>query len=235
MTSSNCNLLLTIQEELSATSFKADLAIQATRPVYGSSYETTLINHVDKDVTFQYEQYDPLQFSRNRFNDNLSSILAFYVYVILGMDYDSFSPFGGEQHFQVAQEIVNNVPSGAAAANSGWRSLGGDRNRFWIVENLLSPRVRDYRRAMYDYHRQGLDIMADDPATGRAIILAAIEEIANVNQAYPNAMIIQMFANAKSDEVIEIFKGGTVQEKTRVIQLMSRINPANASGYREIR
>ncbi|MCB0566744.1 MAG: DUF4835 family protein [Phaeodactylibacter sp.] len=231
----NANILITIQEELSATSFKADIAIQASRPVYGSDYETPLINHIDKGVTFFYEQFQPLQFSQNAFNDNLSSVLAFYAYIILGLDFDSFSPYGGEPYFQAAQDILNNVSQAAAAANPGWRSLDGNRNRFWLIENILSPRVRPFRQAWYDYHRQGLDLSASDVATGRAIIAAALEEIRNVDQAYPNSMIIQVFTDTKSQEILEIFKRGTPQEQNTVVQVMTRIDASNAAKYRAIK
>ena len=231
----NANVLITIQEEISATSFKADIAIQASRPVYGSDYETPLINHIDKGVTFFYEQFQPLQFSQNAFNDNLSSVLAFYTYIMLGLDFDSFSPYGGEPYFQAAQDILNNVTQAAAAANPGWRSLDGNRNRFWLIENILSPRVRPYRQAWYDYHRQGLDLCASDVATGRAIIAAALEEIRNVDQAYPNSMIIQVFTDTKSQEILEIFKRGTPQEQNTVVQVMTRIDASNAAQYRAIK
>jgi len=231
----NCNLVLTIQEELSPTSFKADLAIQASRPVYGATYETRMLNHLDKEVTFSYEQFQPLIYSKNVFNDNLSSILAFYVYIILGMDYDSFSLFGGDEHYQTAQEILNTVPQNVASSAAGWRSVEGNRNRYWIMENILSPRVRPLRQGLYEYHRQGLDMMANDVNTGRAIILQALEEVDKVNQSYPNAMIVQMFSNAKSDEIVEIFKRGTRQEQDRVVQIMTKVDATNASKYRTIR
>ncbi|MCB9264050.1 MAG: DUF4835 family protein [Lewinellaceae bacterium] len=231
----NANVLITIQEEVSPTSFKADIAVQASRPVYGSDYETPLINHIDKGVTFFYEQFQPLQFSRNTYNDNLSSVLAFYAYIILGLDYDSFSPYGGEPYFQTAQDILNNVPQAAAAANPGWRSLDGNRNRFWLIENILSPRVRPFRQAWYDYHRQGLDVCSSDVATGRAIISAALEQVRNVDQAYPNSMIIQVFTDTKSQEILEIFKRGTPQEQNTVVQVMTRIDASNAAQYRAIK
>lgn len=231
----NCNILLTIQEELSPTSFRADLAIQATRPVYNSNYQTPLLNHIDREVTFSYEQYQPLRFTRNSFNDNLSQVLSFYVYIILGMDYDSFALYGGEPYFQLANEILTSIPQGAAERFSGWQSKDGNRNRFWIIENLLSPRIRPYREAMYNYHRYALDVMAEDVAQGRAVMAQSINVLQEVFQNYPNAMILQMFVNAKSDEVLEIFKRGTAEEKTTVIRVMSRIDASNAEQYRSIR
>lgn len=231
----SCNILLTIQEETSPTSFKAELAIQASRPVYGSGYETVIFNHIDRDVSFAYEQFQPLIFSRNAFNDNLSAVLSFYAYIILGIDGDSFAPLGGEKYFQTSQEIVNNVPPNATSAYKGWRGADSDRNRFWIVENLLSPRVRPFRQAMYDYHRQALDVMSNDVAKGRQTIVEVLQKVSEVNQAYPNSMIIQMFNNTKSQEIVEIFKRGTLQEQDRVIQIMSRVDPASAGKYRAIK
>ncbi|MBK6621121.1 MAG: DUF4835 family protein [Saprospirales bacterium] len=228
-------LLLNITQEFSASSFGGDLNIQAVRPVYGSTYETPLISHLDKDVTFTYEQFQPLEFSENNFNDNISSILSFYAYVILGLDYDSFSPLGGEPYFQIAQDVLNAVPQAVTANNKGWRSIDGNRNRYWIVENLLSPRVRNLRQAYYDYHRQALDLMSSDVVSGRALMLEAIEAVAQVNQTYPNAMAVQMFTNAKSNEIVEIYKQGTPTEKNRIVQSMTRIDGSNASKYRAIR
>lgn len=231
-----CNCLLVIQEEISETRFKADLTIQATRPVYGSDYGTALINHLDRNVVFNYEQFQPLIFSRNTYNDNLSAVLSFYAFIILGMDYDSFAPLGGEPYLQVAQEIVNTIPEAAAQANGGWRSLGSNQqNRFWLIENLLSPRVRPYRQAMYNYHRQGLDLMHKDPNAGRAIMLQALEDIGGVNQAYPNSMIVQVFTNTKRSEIIEVFKGAPRAEQNKTIQTMVNMDATNASAYREIR
>ena len=227
-----CSIQLTIREELSANSFSADMAIQALRPVYGSSYETILLSHVDKNVSFQYEEFQPLIYSRNSYKDNLSSILSFYINVILGMDYDTFSPFGGESFFQIANDILNIVPPAATQIFPGWRSLDGRRNRYWIIENMLSPKFRTYRSAMYDYHRQGLDLMYEDKNTGRAVILQSLEVISAVNRAAPNSMLIQMFANAKANEVIEVFKEGTRDEKTKVRSIMSKIDASNASRYR---
>lgn len=229
------NIQLTIDKEVDAATFEGELSIQAVRPVYNSSYETVLITHRDQNVRFTYEQYQPLQYSENVFNDNLTSILAFYSYVILGMDYDSFSLFGGTPYFQKAQEILNNVPPGQAARFKGWRSLDGNRNRYWIVENLLSPRVRPYREAMYNYHRQSLDIMSNDALTGRAIMTQALESLQQVNRSYPSSMILQMFSNAKSTEIVEIYKEAPIQEKNKIITVMTKIDASNASKYNEIR
>lgn len=229
----DCNILLTIQEELSPTSFSASLNIQSSRPIYNSDYQTALLNHIDQDLQFSYQQFQPLQFSANTFNDNLSSVLSFYAYVILGLDFDSFALYGGEPYFQTAQDILNATPQNGQF--KGWRSMDGNRNRFWMVENLLSPRVRPYREAMYNYHRYGLDMMAEKPNEGRAVIAQYLDNLQDVYQNYPNSMILQMFLNSKSDEIIEIFKRGTPDEKTKAIRIMSRIDATNANEYRTIR
>jgi len=229
------NIQIVIQEELSPTSFKADIAVQASRPVFGTDYETPLINYLDKGVTFYYEQFQPIQFSANRYNDNLSSVLAFYAYIVLGLDYDSFALYGGEAHLQEAQQIVNNVPESAAAANPGWRALDGNRNRFWLIENLLSPRVRSFRQGWYEYHRQGLDLASSDVATARAIISGSLEQIGSVDDKYPNTMIIQIFTDTKAQEIVEIFKRGTPREQNNVVSIMTNIDASNATLYREIK
>lgn len=230
-----CDIQLTIKEELSDNTFSADLAIQAARPIYGSSEETALLSHLDKNVSFSYEQFQPIDYTQNAFQDNLSSIIAFYVHIILGMDYDSFSPFGGDKYYQTALDILNTVPQNIAGSFKGWRSLDGNRNRYWMIDNILSPSVRPFRKAMYDYHRQSLDIMHTDVITARAVMLQALEEIDRVNKSNPNLMILQMFANAKASEIVEIFKEGSSREKTRVYQIMTKIDAANAAKYRPIR
>ncbi len=230
-----CNIQLTIVSEESNNTFTADMAIQSSRPVFGSNYETALLSHVDRDVRFKYEQFQPLQYTENNYNDNLVSVVSFYVYVILGLDYDSFSPFGGEAHFKTAQDIVNAVPSTARASYKGWQGSDSNRNRYWMVENILSPRSKEYRQAVYDYHRQGLDLMHKNTDFARGKIMAALEDFHTLEQTYPNMMITQMLVNAKSSEIIEIFKLGTDNEKKRVTTIMERLDAAGASKYRAIR
>jgi hypothetical protein len=215
------------------------LAVQSSRPIYGTDQSTPLLNTVDAYVTFDYEQYQPLQFSDNRFTNNLTSVLAFYVNIIIGMDYDSFSPSGGEDYFRLAQEIVNNVPAGLYGTYLGWSSTDGSNsrgstNRFWVAENLLSPRMRPLRLGMYQYHRLGLDVMASDVPTARAAITEVVSTLGQVDQSYPNAVLTQLFLNAKRDEVLELFKRGTSTERTTVRQVMSRVDPANGADYRQL-
>jgi len=226
------NFQITISEELGSNNFKAELAVQSTRPVYGSNYGTAMLNHVDKDINFEYEQFQPLEFSLTTFTDNLSTLVGFYVYVILGLDYDSFSPYGGEQYLQQAQSILNNIPSNVLPNYKGWAALDGNRNRYWMIENLLSPGLRTYRKAMYDYHRMGLDAIEADLIKGRSVILSALESIDQANRKYPNSMILQMFVNSKGEELIEIFKEATPTEKSTVKQVLGKLDPSRTSKYR---
>ena len=228
-------LILTVTDERSPVQFGGELAIQSTRPIFGTINETPLLNHYDKDFLFEYEQFQPLEFTENQFQNNLTAVLSFYAYIILAMDYDSFSPSGGEPFYQKAQEIVNNIPPNAASTYKGWRASDSNRNRYWIVENSISNRMRPYRQALYDYHRQGLDVVHKDITTGRAIMSTALQQLRDAEKAYPRTMIIQMFSNAKSQEIIDVFVGGTPQEKNDVIAVMQKIHPSKASNYRKIK
>lgn len=229
-------LTLNITEELSATSFKADLAINATRPIFNSSSETVIFSHQDADILFTYEEYQPVEFSKNVFQDNLSSILGYYAYTILGLDYDSFSELGGDEYFQEAQNIVSTIPSNVAQSAGGWTSIEkGQRNRYWLMENILNPRMVPYRKAMYLYHRGGLDRMADDIGSGVTACATAITQIAEAHKVYRNSMIVQIFSLTKSTEIIQIFIGAEQAQKQRVYKAMMQIDAPNASKYNVIR
>lgn len=232
-----CNFILTISEEQDNNVFKGELAVQATRPVFGSGYETALISHLDKDVVFTYEQNQPIEFLADATdNQNLPALLAFYTYVILGLDYDSYSLYGGDAYLLTAQQIVTNIQNSSTNNTPGWRPGDGgkNRNRYWIIENLLNPRVKPYRAAMYTYYRKGLDMFTTNIDQGKTSILVALEDVDKVGTAYFNSMIVQMFANAKKDELVEMWKQGSRPQKERVIQIMTKIDPANSQRYREI-
>lgn len=232
-----CNFILTISEEQDNNVFKAELAVQATRPVYGSGYKTALISHLDKDVLFSYEQSQPIEFLADATdNQNLPALFAYYAYIILGLDYDSFSLYGGDPYFLTAQQIVTNIQNSSTNNTPGWRPADGgkNRNRYWVIENLLNPRVKPYRSAMYNYYRKGLDTFTSDMDKAKAVVLQSLEEIDKVNTAYFNSMIVQMFANAKKDEIVEMWKVAGRPQKERVIQIMTKIDPANSQRYREI-
>jgi Domain of unknown function (DUF4835) len=226
------SIQLTIKSELSTTQFTGELAIQASRPVFGTDYTTPIFTHLDREVQFSYEQFQPLQFAKNTFGDNLTASIAYYVYVMLGMHYDSFAPQGGETYLQLAQDIYNTVPSSAKGEWQG-KELG-NRNRYWFVENLLSPRLKNFRGGLYEYHRLGLDVASTDVNRSKAAIMQCVEKVDEAHQAYPNTLIVRSFAVTKADEMINIFKNASPEQKTRFIQLMSRLDPANAGKYSQV-
>ncbi|MEY3248666.1 MAG: hypothetical protein RL742_709 [Bacteroidota bacterium] len=231
-----CNFILTIKTEIDNTTFDAELAVQSVRPVYGSGYDTPMLSHLDKEFIFSYDLNQPIEFLPDvADNQNLAAVFAFYAYIILGMDYDSFSPFGGDQHFLTAQQIVTNIQN-SNNKSSGWRPADGgkNRNRYWVVENLLNPRIKPFRAAMYNYHRKGLDLFSTDMEKGKAAILQCLEEVDKVSTAYINSMIVQMFANSKRDEIVEMWKVGSKPQKDRIFQIMVKIDPANTQRYKEM-
>ncbi len=230
-----CAFQINILEELSTNVFTADIAFQALRPVYGSDYKSPLVSHVDKGVVITYEEYQPIQESRDIFNDNLSSVLTFYAYTILGYDNDSYSSLGGDPYYLIAQSVINNIPPSVLQADNGWSSLNNRNNRFWIIENMLSPKMREYRISMYQYHRYGLDFMAGDVAKGQTEMLEALKEIDKVRATYPNSMVLRMFATTKSDEIIEVFKAANRSIKNTVYEIMRKVDVANSSKYNVLR
>ena len=226
------SIQLTIKSEVSTTGFSGELAIQASRPVYGTDYTTPIFTHLDRDVQFSYEQFQPLQFVKNSFSDNLTASLAYYVYVILGMDYDSFAPQGGEQFWQLAQDIYNTVPSSAKGEWQG-KELG-NKNRYWFVENFLSPRLKNFRQGIYEYHRLGLDAASTDVNRCKAAIMQCLERLDEAHQAYPNTLAIRSFSVTKGDEMINILKNGTDEQKAQFVQIMVKLDPANGAKYERV-
>ena len=214
--------------------YKGTVAVQTSRPIYGIGEVTPVLNYQDKRVSFGYQQFEAIQLSEQSFTSELSSLLGFYAYLILGLDYDTFSPLGGQPYYEQAQEIYNRLPSGLQGSE-GWTAAGKANNRYLLLENLLSPRMLPLRRALYNYHRLGLDLMLTDPVAARNNITLAIEDVQAANQAYPSSALVQSFVDAKREEIIEIYRGATGAEQNAVIQMMSRIDPSGAGRYREIR
>lgn len=216
--------------------YKATLAIQSLRPIYNSGQKTAVLNTQDEKIIFGYRQGEGIQYSERNYLSDLGQVMAFYCYLIIGMDYDTFSPLGGEPYFQQALTLYNNLPTNIAnTANSGWLSTGKRRNRYYLLENLTSPRMLPLRRAYYNYHRLGLDVMSDDLVSGRNNITLAIQDLQKANQAYPQGMLTQAFVDAKREEIIEIYRGAPAVEQNTIIQVMTRADPSKSSAYRAIR
>ena len=213
--------------------YTGTLSLQTSRPIYGTGEITPIINFQDEKLQFSYQQYEAIQYSETAFATELASVMAFYANLVLGFDYDTFSPLGGLKFFRKAQEIYNQLPS-AVANQSGWVA-NRSRNRFFLLENVLEPRMLPLRRAYYNYHRTGLDLMTTDPLQARNNITLAIEDAQLANQNYPGTVYMQNFVDAKREEIIEIYKGATGPEQNAVIQAMSRIDPSQSGEYRSIR
>ena len=228
------NLNIQITEEISQTAFAADFFFQIIRPVFNSNYKTPTLNIVD-NVVFTYREFQPIENSFQNYYDPLSSLLTFHVYMMLGYDYDTFSMLGGDPYFQIAQNIVNSIPTNDQSLAREWQALGNRRNKYWMIENVNNPRVRPLRQAMYEYHIKSLDKMHENAGLSRAVMVSALTSINQVNRAYPNSVVVQTFADTKRNEIIEIFKGAGRGEQTKVYDIMVSIDPAQASQYISIK
>ncbi|MDI3320059.1 DUF4835 family protein [Pinibacter soli] len=231
-----CNFLVNISSAGENNMFSASLTVQAARPIYNSSYDSPLINFIDDNLTFRYVEFQQLDFNENRVsgNDaaaaNLTAVLAYYVYIILGLDYDSYVLRGGDPYFQKAQNIVSNAPDGRDLA--GWKAFDGQRNRYWLMENLTNNRYSIIHDAFYSYYRTGMDKMYEDDVAGRKGILASLNFLSNLNTQNPNLMITQFFFQGKSNELIKIFKKSPADEKSRALDLLSQLDITNVNNYK---
>lgn len=226
-----CSIVITITEKPSADEFRGTMQVQARRPVYKSSYNSLLLNILDKNLSFKYIEYQPLEFSESSFISNLTSMLAYYSYLIIGTDYDSYSLEGGSAYFQKAQTIVSNAQT---ASDKGWKSFEDNENRYWIVENILNSLFKPMRECNYKYHRLGFDAMADDAGVGRAAVLQSLLLLKKIHEFKPGSYSMQLFFLAKADEIVNLFSQAEPAEKTKVVELLNEIDPANSTKYNKI-
>lgn len=229
-----CNIVLNIAEQFGSDEYKGTLQVQARRPVFNSSYNTTILNFLDNNLHFKYREFDKVEFSETSHLSNLASTLAFYAYIILGLDYDTFSNLGGNDHFLKAEKIVSNAQG---ASERGWKAYEGNRkNRYWMVENLLNSKYRPLREASYRYHRQGLDRMSDKPTEGRAEVAESLALIQKVYREKPDPYLfaIQLFFDAKNDELVNIFSESFPTERARVVNILVEVDNPNAPKYKTI-
>ena len=207
----NCNILINLTQTLNGVQngFAANITIQSSRPVYNSSYMSQTVKHVDKDVQFSYNQFAPLEFNDNRvtgnnvYVSNLPAILAYYAYVMIGLDYESFAPKAGEPFFKKAQNIVNNAPEQGKTI-TGWKAVEGNHNRYWLADQLLNPRFQAFHSLWYSMHRNGLDNMYKQPAESQMVILNSINTLSQLQKENPGAILLLFFFNAKSDEFASV-------------------------------
>ncbi len=219
-----CNFLLNLSSAADNNTYTATLTVQTGRPVFNSSYQSPLMNYIDESVTFKYIQYQALDFNENRvagtdpLTGNLTAVFAYYAYMILGLNFDSFGLRGGDPYFQKAQNIVNNAPEGSSI--NGWKPFDGVRNRYWLAENLTNPKYNPMHDAIYNYYRLGMDQMYDHEADGRASILNSLSALNSLNNEFPNIMFMQFFFTGKGNEIANTFKHGTPDEKSRALDIL---------------
>jgi hypothetical protein len=223
-------ILITV-ESRSGEDFKGKMNLALRRPVYKSSYNTTLFNYLDRDFDFKYVEFQALEYSDNVFTSNLTSAIAYYLYVYLGLDGDSFAKNGGSPYYAKAQNIVN---MGQNAREKGWKAFESQKNRYWLIENLTNPTYASIREAMYRYHRMGLDLMADDVEAGRAGINESLELLRKANRERPGLFLLQLFLEAKRDELVNIYSQASPMDKTRAVNILKEIDPANSNRYQKI-
>lgn len=232
-----CNFLLNIEKIVETNVYKASLTIQAARPVFNSSYQTAIVNFQDAELTFRYVEFQPVEFNENRVqgNDalaaNLTATFAYYINIILGLDFDSFALRGGDMYYQKAQNIVNNAPENRSI--SGWRVFDGLRNRYFLIENLMNTRYAILHDVIYNYYRSGMDYMYENENEARAQILQALTQLQTFNQENPNTMFVQFFMQGKTQELIKLFKKATFQEKVKAIDVLQKLDISNASTYKQ--
>lgn len=234
-----CSFLLNIDQELGNNLYKATLTVQSARPAYNTTYESPLINFQDNEVTFKYVEFQPVEFNENRVQGsdaavaNLPAVLAYYVNVILGMDYASFSLRGGDPYFLKAQNIVNNAPEGGQI--SGWKPFDGLRNRYKLVEGFVDNRFALMHDAVYAYYRSGLDNFSEKEKEGRLGVLNALNYLNTINQENPGAMAIQFFFQGKSTELVRIFSKADSEMKTQARNILTRLDLTNVNAYKELK
>jgi len=229
-----CSILINITD-MAADQFTGTMQLQVRRPVFNSSYNTVLLNYVDNDVDFKYEEFQPLEFSETSHLSNLTSLLAFYAYLILGFDFDSYAPNGGTEFFQKAERVMNNAQN---AVEKGWRSgeSTGRKNRYWLINSILSEEYGQVREFMYTYHRQGLDLLYDKMVEGRLAMAESLQLLQEVHRSRPDPFMhfLQVVLDAKSDEFVNVFQGSLDDEKRRVLAVLNQIDPTHGEKYRKI-
>jgi hypothetical protein len=230
-----CNILINIQEQISADEFTGTIQIQSKRPVFNSSYNTAMLNYKDDNFNFKYVEFEPLEFNENLHQSNLTAVLAYYAYVIIGLDFDSFSLFGGSEYYDKADKIVGNAQN---STDKGWKPFEakGNKNRYWLIKNLLDKKYEPVRTFIYQYHRLGLDLMDSKPNDARAEMAEDLLLLQKVYREKPDVFmhLCRVLYDAKADEFVSVFSESMTDEKTRVYQILNEIDNANATKYKKI-
>lgn len=221
----NASMLITITKMPEIGSFAATVQIQSARPVFNTNYSSLLFNFADRDWEFEYLESQPLEYNDNTYTTNLTSMLALYAYLVVGLDYDSFSELGGTPYYTKALNVVNNAQQ---ANRPGWTSVeSSNRSRYWLVENLNNPQMTDVRKAIYSYHRLAMDTFEKTPDQSREIILKSLRDIKKVRDINPSAVLVVSFFDAKAKEITNIFSQGNIQVRRQVYDIVTAIDPSN--------
>lgn len=212
--------------------FEATLQVQSQRPVFNTNYDSPVLNFLDKDIVFSYQEFQPLFFNTSSFESNLVSLISFYAYVILGLDADSFAPNGGNSYFETARQIVNLAQN---TSRKGWKPSDGIRNRFWLIDGLRSNAFREYRQVLYAYHRNGLDQMTTDPVAGKQALMESIQQLEPLYQRRPDTFLIQIFFDAKVEEIVNIFTEGPKVDFKKTEVVLKKIAPFFGARWKQIK
>ena len=212
--------------------FEATLQVQSERPVYQTNYDSPVLNFLDKDITFSYQEFQPLFFNESSFESNLISLISFYAYVIIGLDADTFLQNGGNRYFEKARQVVNLAQS---SVRRGWKPGDGLRNRFWLIDSLRSNTFKEYRQTMYKYHRSGLDKMTNDPIAGKKALMLSIQDLEPLFQRRPNAFLLQLFFDAKVEEIVNLFQEGPKIDFKKTEDVLKKIAPFFGSRWKQIK
>jgi len=230
-----CNMMINITEQLSADDFKGTMTIQVRRPVFNTNYNTTTLNFVDNNIRFRYVEFSPLEFDLTSNISNLTSILAFYAYYILGLDYDTFSLMGGSQYFINAEQIVLNAQN---AAERGWKPMDdiAHKNRYWLVKDMIDTDYEPVRVFNYNYHRLGLDVMDEQVVEGRAAITSSLELLQQVYRKKPDPYmyLLRLVFDAKVDEIVNVYTESYPEERNRAYDILTEVDKPNANKYKAI-
>lgn len=227
----NCNIIVTLESQPSIGNFTATVQVLSARPIYGSAYESVLLNFADRDWAFEYTESQPLQYNDNTFISNITSLLAYYAYLIIGFDYDSFSKMGGDTYFNKAWQVVN---SAQQSGYTGWDQFNSIRNRYWFAENIINSQLKPLRESIYEYHRIGMDQMIEKPDEARKSILATLKEIQKVNKLRPRSILTISFMDAKAKEISNIFAEGNLSDRREAYAVLQEIDPSRGKEYDKI-
>jgi hypothetical protein len=228
----DCNFVINVKEWDGSSNFKCEAQILSSRPIFGTSYNSTILSVNDKNFEFSYTEGQPLDFSDQNFQNNLSSLLAFYAYVIVGLDADTFSKLGGTDYFNKAQDVLNNAQN---APFAGWKAFENLKNRYWIIENILNRTYLPIRNLLYNYHRLGFDIMVEDPNKARKNMAAAIIGLNELDKQKQGYILNQIFFSAKGDEIVDVFSKSDPLERTKIYNALVDADPANTSKYEALK